>query len=112
MFIALGAFLFVAFMSLAFVSIAATRVNVRQLEAALDSRDWETSDERRLFSVPAPNEFKDLESIDAARFTSSLLCLSRVQSQVKSNSPEPVHDGVSSLVLVPLPQSRSLVRES
>ena len=112
MFIALGAFVFLALTSVAVLGIVAARDNVRQLEAAIDSRDWGSSEEKLLSGNLHPAEEKHLDALQTARFTSSLLSLSKVQTQVKHDCPAPVPDEVSSLVLVPQPQSKNLAPKS
>ena len=107
MLIALGALVIVALASVAVLGILAARENVRQLEASIDSREWGASAEKLTSPDLHPSEKKHIDALETARFTSSLLSLSKVQTQVTHDFPAPVLDEASSLVSVRQLQSKS-----
>src|ERR1035438_1467764 len=107
MLFAAAGLLFIAFIALAFVGIKEARVGVRQFEHELDARALETARAR-----DTDHEFasREAEQLAEARFSSSLLSLSKAHLQAQRDSQEPVLDESSSLVSVPLSQSKSPVR--
>jgi hypothetical protein len=100
--LAAAGLLFIAFVSLAFVGITEAKVGVRRLEREIDERAA-TLKENMLPDVA----YGETDALAEARFSSSLLSLSKAHLQARHNSPEPVRDESSSLVSVPLPQSKN-----
>lgn len=97
LFLAAGMFA-LAFVALAYIGIMDARTNLRRFERELQ--------------VPAFSGVGDMDALDDARFSASLLSLSKVPQLMKHSSPEPVHDESSSLVLVRPAQSKSLLPRS
>ena len=104
MLFAAAGLLFMAFVALAFVGLTEARVGVRRLERQLQERSEVLNN---TLSLPGEPTDREAEALANARFSSSLLALSKVQLQAKHTSPEPVHDESSSLVSVRLPQSKN-----
>jgi hypothetical protein len=91
--------LILALAALAFIGITDARLGVERLERELDASNGATE-------LPFPMA-DEVDALDAARFSASLLCLSKAQQEVARNSPALVNDESSSLVLVRPAQSKS-----
>lgn len=100
MLFAAAGLLLIAFLALAFVGITEARTGVRRLEQDIEQSN--VTQEAFAFQ----GGFAETE-ISAARFSSSLLALSKAQLQARHNSPEPVHVESSSSALAPRPQSKT-----
>ncbi len=111
MLFAAAGLLFIAFASLAVVGISEAHMGVRRLEQELDRRTAGTAENFGAVesSGIAPVE---AEALAHARFSSSLLSLSKAHLQARHDSPEPAPDESSSSELVPLVRSKNLARES
>ena|ERR1700742_103006 len=101
--------LIVSFISVAFLGILNAHVTVRRLEAVLDGQDLFTSkefefDNKSIFATRTDTVEEE------ERFTASLLSLSRAHLQSVHSSPVRAHDESSSLVSVPLVQSKTPFR--
>jgi hypothetical protein len=104
MLIAAAGVLITAFVALAFVGVADARIGVRRLERELD---MQPSGAEMGYGKSAVSLANKLNALEEARFSASLAALSKVQQSTVRNSPEPVLDESSSLVSVPLVQSKS-----
>jgi hypothetical protein len=104
--LAAAGILILAFVALAFIGVADAHLGVERLKLALDATAGMGA---RHLSLAAK-----MEAMEEARFSASLLCLSKVQPLAVRNSQEPVSDESSSLVSVRPVQSKShgLVSES
>jgi hypothetical protein len=111
MFLAAAGILFIAFLSVALIGITEARLGVRRLEAEIERRTAEFALQNPAIQQETILSAQD-EALEHARFSSSLLSLSRAHSQARSNSPEPVLDESSSSELVPLSRSKSPVPQS
>lgn len=101
--------LMMAFAALAFVGVADARIGVRRLERALDSQDTNEDDGR---SRSATFLADKLDALEEARFSASLVALSKAQQSGVRNSPVPAPGESSSLVSVPLVQLKNQSLES
>lgn len=110
MLLAAAIVLILGFIAVAVVGVSEARTLLGRLDTETDAMKLVAGNQHAepLSFAPLP----ETEAVDEARFTSSLLALSKVQTQVRSNSPEPVRDGSSSLVSVPLAQSKNPARVS
>ena len=111
MLFAAAGLLFIAFVSLAVVGISEAHMGVRRLEQELDRRTAGIP-EQILANSGGEISHSEAEAFAEARFSSSLLSLSKAHSQARRDSQEPALDESSSSELVPLARSKSLVRES
>ncbi len=107
LFVAAG-LLFIAFIALAFVGITEARVGVRRLEQQIDRGSVEMAQEFGAYSLAD----REAEALAEARFSSSLLSLSKAHLQARHGSPEPVLDESSSLASIPLNRSKNPVPQS
>ena len=100
---------FVILVAVAFLGISDTpRAGVRRLEHQI------AADQEMAQEIACRDEIASREAdvLSEARFTQSLLSLSKVHSQARHDSPEPVPGESSSLVLVPQRQSKNPGRVS
>jgi hypothetical protein len=95
--------LFIAFIALAFVGVSEAKVGVRRLDRQMDEQSPASGAETSFNRVGQ----LEADALAEARFSSSLLALSKAHLQARHSSPEHVHDESSSLVSVPLPQSKN-----
>jgi hypothetical protein len=108
--LAAAGILILGFIAIAVVGVSEAQTLLSRLDTESDAMNLAGSQQAtQSLSVPV---IPEAEAVDEARFTSSLLALSKVQTQVRSNSPELVRDESSSLVSVPLAQSKNPVRVS
>jgi hypothetical protein len=91
--------LILALVALAFIGVTDARLGVQRFQRDLDVS---LGADNMMFSLVG-----EVDALEEARFSASLLCLSKVQQGVAHNSPAPVSDESSSLVLVRLAQSKS-----
>ena len=108
LFLAAG-LLFISFIALAFVGISEARIGVRQMEHAIDDRSIAMAE---AFGGSYTLADREAEALAEARFSASLLSLSRAHLQAQHGSPEHVHDESSLLVSIPLIQSKNPVPQS
>lgn len=99
MLIAAAVVMVLALAALAFVGVTDARLGVERLERELDAANGTTD---LPFSMAG-----EVDGLEAARFSASLLCLSKAQQEAGHNSPAPVNDESSSLVSVRPVQSKS-----
>ena len=109
MLLAAAGVLILGFIALAVVGVSEAHMILHRLDVEADA--IKLADRLRNEHLALKVE-REVPVVDEARFTSSLLALSKAQTQVRSSSPEPVHDESSSLVSVPLARSKSPVRVS
>ena len=96
---------FVAFFGLAIVGVNDAGTGVRRFERELD---FQTAPGSVALGATSGLSLKSkLDALEEVRFTTSLAALSRVQQSGAHSSPAPVPAESSSLVSVPLAQSRS-----
>lgn len=109
MLIAAAVVMFLAFFALAVVGVQDARSNVRRFERELDFQAAPGGAAHGIPSLGTPGLFFNdkLDALDEVRFTTSLAALSRVQQSAAHSSPEPVPAESSSLVSVPLAQSKT-----
>ena len=91
--------LVLALAALTFIGITDARLGVHRLERELDG-SYEGND-------PGLSLAGEVDALEAARFSSSLLCLSKAQQEGVRNSATPESAESSSLVLVRPVQSKS-----
>lgn len=91
--------LILALAALAFIGITDARLGVERLERELDASSGAID---LPFTMAA-----EVDALEAARFSASLLCLSKAQREAVRNSPARVSDESSSLVSVRPVQSKS-----
>jgi hypothetical protein len=103
-----AALLFISFIALAFVGISEARVGVRRMEYAADNQSTAMAEAFGSYTIAD----REAEALAEARFSASLLSLSKAHLQAQHGSPEHVHDESSSSVLIPLTQSKNPVPES
>lgn len=92
-------FLCAAFVGLAYVGIKDARANLRRFDEQFAGDGFAST-------------YTDLDALEEAQFSASLLSLSKVPQLTKHSSSEPVLDESSSLALVRPFQSKSQTRES
>ena len=112
MIVAIAAILVVGFITVAAVGITEARSGIKHLE---DDGDFGLCNFRNTFESSYPARWvpavTTVDALEANRFTSSLLSLGKAQTQGRHDSPGLVHDESSSLVLVPLTQSKNRAQE-
>jgi hypothetical protein len=109
MLFAAACLLFISFVALAFVGVTEARVGVRRLEKEIDRRSIEMTHH---FGQDDDAAAREAEALAEARFSSSLLSLSKAHLQARHDFPERALDESSSSVLVPLTQSKNPVPQS
>jgi hypothetical protein len=91
--------LILAFVALTLIGVTDARLGVERFKRELDASAGIGAMQFALAS--------EEDALDEARFSASLLCLSRAQLQSVRNSPEPVSDESSLSVLVRPVRSKS-----
>ena len=108
MLFAAAALLFVTLMGFAFLEVSELKRKIRKLEGEVEKL---TANGIRQ-TPSADSETESIDSASEARFSSSLLSLSRVHLQARRDSPRPELDESSSLVSVRHAQSKNPAQES
>ena len=113
MIIAITAIFLVGFITVAVIGMREAKTGLDSLEA---ERAYAVSSEEQSHERSHPARWHSsvysADGLEASRFTSSLLALSKAQTQWTHSSPERVPAESSSLVSVPQPELKSLSRES
>ncbi len=113
MIIVLTAIFLFGFITVAFVGLREAKLGVDSLQAQPDYQAEAAPVQPAEQVHPARwhSTVCSVDGLEASRFTSSLLALSKAQTQWTRNSPAHVRAESSSLALIRQPESRSLVQE-
>jgi hypothetical protein len=112
--LAIAVFMFLGFLTLAVVGVRGAQLGVHGFETDPTYFPGKKEEDRleRVHEVSWTSTAIPVDAVEASRFTSSLLSLSKAQTRLMRNSPEHAHDESSSSVSVHQPQSKSPSPES
>jgi hypothetical protein len=111
--LAVAMFMFLGFLTLAVVGVREAQLGVHGFAT---ERDYLSGSEGDELAAVHPDGWTSraipLDAVEASRFTSSLLSLSKAQTRPQHSSPAHAHDESSSLASVRQPQLKNPSQES
>jgi hypothetical protein len=108
----IAAVILVGFITVAVIGVREAQLGVGRLDTESNQFSYREDDEMKS-SHPArwSSSAGGVDALEANRFTSSLLALSKAQTPLTHDSPKHAHDELSSLVSLHQPRSKSLSQE-